>query len=198
MVARTTARQPPPRLLWRPGSRLSASASEPLTGAQRPLRPGRRSTEQAPSKNQAREKPCTPSLALALPPSESRDRDRPAPHAPPRSARAARCTLHAARPRPVFTGNCYESFCNQAAFRQPTEMRPMVSRLPASLFSRSHVETKRRHGSFCDLGCNLAAQDVQILVRGAVQRAVSYDFASEISARSRQKVPRSRTPSRCG
>ena len=46
----------------------------------------------------------------------------------PRSARAtaARCTLHACAPG--FTKGHYKSFCKQAAFRQPTEMRPMLTR----------------------------------------------------------------------
>ena len=34
----------------------------------------------------------------------------------------------------------------------------MVSRLPASLFSRSHIETEGRYVSFCDWGCELAAK----------------------------------------
>ena len=36
-------------------------------------------------------------------------------------------------------------------------------RLPASLFSRSHIETEGRYGSFCDLGRILAARCVESL-----------------------------------
>jgi hypothetical protein len=49
-----------------------------------------------------------------------------------------------------------------AAARTPKFSPRGSPRLPASLFSRSHVATGSRHRSFCDSGCGLAAHDCSV------------------------------------